>query len=241
VSIYIFCFLAFLSEIIGTIGGFGSSIFLIPLAGFFFDFHTVLAITGIIHVFSNASKLVMFHKGIDKKLLLLIGVPSVIFVIIGSYLSVFLYLKYAEMTLGVFLILFSILFFLKPELKLKQTKLNAISGGGIAGFLAGLIGTGGAVRGLSLAAFNLEKNVFIATSAAIDLGVDLSRTAIYLYYGYFEKEYYILTPILLAVAVFGSYIGKLILKQLSQVHFKRAVLFLIFGIGVIMLWKTIQA
>ena len=240
-SIYIFCLLAFLSEIIGTIGGFGSSIFLIPLAGFFFDFHTVLAITGIIHVFSNASKLIIFHKGIDKRLLFLIGVPSVIFVIIGSYLSVFLYLKYAEMTLGIFLILFSTLFFFKPELKLKQSKFNAISGGGIAGFLAGLIGTGGAVRGLSLAAFNLEKNVFIATSAAIDLGVDLSRTVIYLYYGYFAKEYYIITPILLALAISGSYVGKLALKQISQEHFKKVVLFLIFSIGIIMLWKTIQA
>jgi uncharacterized protein len=241
VGIYFFCLLAFLSEIIGTIGGFGSSIFLIPLAGFFFDFHTVLAITGIIHVFSNASKLVIFHKGIDKRLLLLIGIPGVIFVVIGSYLSVFLYLKYAEMTLGIFLILFSTLFFFKPQLKLKQSKFNAISGGSVAGFLAGLIGTGGAVRGLSLAAFNLEKNVFIATSAAIDLGVDLSRTVIYLYYGYFSKEYYIITPVLLTLAISGSYIGKLALKQISQQHFKKVVLFLIFSIGIIMLWKTIQA
>jgi len=52
--------LAYLSEIIGTIGGFGATVFLVPPAGFFFDFHAVLAITGIIHVFSNASKLFLF-------------------------------------------------------------------------------------------------------------------------------------------------------------------------------------
>ncbi len=97
------------------------------------------------------------------------------------------------------------------------------------------------MRGLSLAAFDLEKNVFIATSAAIDLGVDLSRTIIYLYYGYFGKDHYVITPVLLLLAFSGSYIGKLILTNISQVHFKNIVLFLIFGVGVIMLWRTIQA
>jgi uncharacterized membrane protein YfcA len=232
--------LAVLAEIIGTIGGFGSSVFLIPIAGFFFDFHTVLAITGIMHVFSNISKLFLFHKGIDKKLLSLIGLPSIIFVVIGSYLSVFLYLKYAELILGIFLILFSVLLFIKPDFSLKPNKYNAISGGGIAGFLAGLIGTGGAVRGLSLAAFNLEKNTFIATSAAIDLGVDLTRSIIYVSNGYLQKEYYIMTPALLLVAFVGSYIGKIILKYISQSQFRRVVLFLIFSIGVITLWKFSQ-
>jgi len=241
VSVYLFYALAYLSEIIGTIGGFGSSVFLIPLAGLFFDFHTVLAITGIIHVFSNASKLLFFHKGINKRLLFLIGIPSVIFVIVGSYLSVFLYLKYAELILGIFLIALSLLLFIKPDFRLKQNKLNAISGGGIAGFLAGLIGTGGAVRGLSLAAFDLEKTVFIATSAAIDLGVDLSRTVVYLYNGYLEKTFYTMIPILLVIALVGSYTGKILLKYISQVQFRYVVLSLIFIIGIVMLWKTISA
>src|ERR1035437_4507720 len=137
-SIYLFYVLACLSEIIGTIGGFGATVFLVPLAGFFFDFHTVLAITGIIHIFSNASKLFLFRKGINKRLLLLIGLPSVIFVIIGSYFSTFLYFKYAELLLGIFLVSFSILFFINPNFKLNQNKFNAISGGSLAGFLGGL-------------------------------------------------------------------------------------------------------
>jgi hypothetical protein len=34
-------------------------VFFVPLAGLFFDFHTVLALTSILHVFSNAAKLVL--------------------------------------------------------------------------------------------------------------------------------------------------------------------------------------
>ena len=240
-QIVIFYILAYVSEIIGTIGGFGSSVFLIPLAGFFFDFHTVLAITGILHVFSNSSKLWLFHKGINKRLLILIGVPSIIFVIIGSYLSAFLFLKYAELILGVFLIAFSVLFYIKPNFKFKPNKFNAISGGSLAGFLAGLVGTGGAVRGLSLAAFSLEKNALIATSAAIDLGVDFSRTIVYLYSGFLAEEFYTTIPFLVVIAVLGSYTGKVILKYVSELQFKKVVLFCVFSVGVVMLWKTIQA
>lgn len=238
-SLVLFYILAFISEIVGTVGGFGSSVFLIPLGGFFFDFQTVLAVTAIMHVFSNISKLVMFYKGINWRLMLLIGLPAVIFVLLGSWLSTILYLKYAELVLGIFLIAFSIFFFWKPDFKIEPTKPNAILGGTVSGFLAGLIGTGGAVRGLSLAAFNLEKNMFIATSAAIDFFVDASRTVVYLNNGYLEKEYYTTIPFLLAVAILGSYTGKLILKYISGVQFKKIVLSFVLIIGVIMIWKTL--
>ncbi len=238
-SLVLFYILAFISEIIGTVGGFGSSIFLIPLGGFFFDFQTVLAITAVMHMFSNVSKLVMFYKGINWRLMFLIGLPAVIFVLLGSWLSTILYLKYAELVLGIFLIVFSIFFFWKPDFKIESTKPNAILGGTISGFLAGLIGTGGAIRGLSLAAFSLEKDMFIATSAAIDFFVDAGRSVVYLSNGYLEKEYYTTVPFLLVVAILGSYSGKLILKHISGVQFKKIVLSFILIIGVIMIWKTL--
>lgn len=233
----LFLLLAFLSELVGTIGGFGSSVFFVPLAGFFFDFQTVLAITAILHVFSNIAKLILFHKGISWRLMLLIGLPSVIFVILGAYLSTRLFSNYTELILGIFLVVFGSLFFLRPELTINPTRANAISGGASAGFLAGLIGTGGAIRGLSLAAFNLEKNAFIATSAAIDFGVDLSRSVIYIKSDYLKPQYYTYIPALFIIAFVGSYMGKQLLNKVSQENFRKIVLGLIILIGGIMIFK----
>jgi hypothetical protein len=53
-------------------------VFFVPLAGLFFDFHTVLALTSILHVFSNAAKLVLFGRHVRWRLLLLLGIPSVV-------------------------------------------------------------------------------------------------------------------------------------------------------------------
>ena len=40
----LFLALALLADVAGTLGGLGSSVFFVPMAGFFFDFETVLGI-----------------------------------------------------------------------------------------------------------------------------------------------------------------------------------------------------
>lgn len=201
-----------------------------PLAGFFFDFHVVLALTSILHVFSNAAKLILFGRHIQWRLLLLLGIPSTAFVLLGAYLTTRLEFKFTELILGLFLIWFSAYFLARPTAKLSPRPLNAITAGGLAGFLAGLIGTGGAIRGLALGAFDLEKNVFVATSAAIDSGVDFSRMIVYLRSGFFMPEFYWFVPGLLLIAFVGSYVGKLLLNKIPQDRFRKIVLFLVLAI-----------
>jgi uncharacterized membrane protein YfcA len=121
--------------------------------------------------------------------------------------------------------------------KIQQTNFNLYTGGVISGFLAGLIGTGGAIRGITLAAFGLEKDVFIATSALIDLGVDSSRAVVYILQGYFLQEHLILIPFLVVIAVVGSYLGKRILAYIPEKYFHYVVLGVIAAISVL---QTIQ-
>ena len=234
----IFALLALLAEIIGTVGGFGSSLFFVPLAGLFFDFTTVLGITAVFHVFSNLSKLILFRKTIDWKLSLLFGIPSVAFVILGAWLTNKINFRYDQLFLALFLISFSALLLLKPDFKLQANNLTSITGGSFAGFLAGFIGTGGAIRGLSLAAYNLEKSFFVGTSAAIDMGVDLSRSVIYISNDYLNPKDYYLLPILFVVSVIGSYIGKLLLSKINQEHFRKIVLGLVLGVGIFMFVRS---
>lgn len=236
---FLFLVLAVIAEIIGTIGGFGSSVFFVPLANLFFDFQTVLGLTALFHVFSNISKIALFKKGLDKKLLLSIGVPSVVFVIVGGLLTQFLDNTILEIVLAVFLIAFSLLFLIKKELVIKPTSKTTFIGGSLSGFTAGLLGTGGAIRGITMAAFNLEKNVFIATSAAIDFAIDFTRTFIYFYNGYIKKDILIYIPFLILISWIGTYIGKYILQFIPQEKFKQIALGLILFIGIIMFVKII--
>lgn len=234
-----FILLALLAEVLGTIGGFGSSLFFVPIAGFFFDFHSVLGITALFHLSSNISKIALFRKGFNKKLIMTIGIPAVLFVILGAFLSKYVNSKFLEICLSVFLLGISLVLMIFKNLKLQPTLFNSVSGGAFSGITAGLLGTGGAIRGLTLAAFNLEKDVFIATSAIIDLGIDFSRSIVYFSNGYVHKHDLYLVPVLLVVSIIGTLAGKKMLSFISQAQFKYVVLALIFITGVITLLKTI--
>jgi uncharacterized membrane protein YfcA len=238
-QIIYFIVLAFIAEVIGTVGGFGSSMFFVPLASFFLDFHSVLGITAVFHVTSNLSKIALFRQGFDKKLLIHIGIPATLAVIAGAYFSKYLNTTYLELGLAIVLIILSITLLIFRNLKIAPNLRNSIAGGLLSGGIAGLLGTGGAIRGIVLAAFQLKTQVFIATSAMIDLGVDASRTIVYYLNGYIRKEDYLLIALLLIVSFAGTYVGKVILRYVSEYQFRSLVLILIFCVGVITLLRFI--
>lgn len=234
---YLFFLLALLAEIIGTISGFGSSLLFVPLASFFLNFKLVLGITAVFHVFSNLSKIFLFKNGVNKNIALKLGIPAVLFVIIGAYLTQVIPLKVIKLSMNLIILGLTIVLISGAGKKIEQSNFNLYTGGILSGFLAGLIGTGGAIRGITLAAFGLEKDAFIATSALIDLGVDTSRAAVYILQGYFLQEHIILIPFLIVIAILGSYLGKKILVYIPEKSFHYVVLGVIATISIL---QTIQ-
>lgn len=238
---YAFIALAFIAEILGTISGFGSSILFVPVASLFFDFKLVLGITAVFHVFSNLSKIALFRNGIQKDLAMKLGIPAVIFVVIGAYLTTFLPTKQIEFLMNFILLFLAIYLIINFNKPIQQTNQNLYLGGATSGFIAGIAGTGGAIRGVTLAAFQLPKEIFIATSAFIDLGVDASRAVVYTSNGYFKKEYLFLIPFLIGISILGSYIGKLILKRTSEIVFRYIVLGIIIITSIFQIFKQLNS
>jgi uncharacterized membrane protein YfcA len=82
-----------------------------------------------------------------------------------------------------------------------------------------------------MAAFNLDKNAFIATSAFIDFMIDFSRTFVYYENGYIGKQELSYLPFLLAIGLVGTYLGKRILHHIPQEKFRKLSLLFILLIG----------
>jgi len=238
-NLYLFILLALLAEIAGTVGGFGSSLFFVPIASYFLDFHSVLGITALFHVSSNLSKIAFFRKGVNVMLIIYLGIPAVLFVLAGAWLTQFIATKTLEIVLSIFLIAISLVFLYFNNIFIQPSKLNAITGGTLSGFIAGLVGTGGAIRALVFSAFQLKTEVFIATSAVVDLAIDASRSFVYWHNGFVHAHDLYLIPILLLVSIAGTFIGKKILQYISESLFKKIVLFLILLTGVFTLFKLL--
>lgn len=220
----------FVAEIVGTVAGFGSSTVFLPLALLFLDFRTALVLVAFMHLFGNIGRINFFRHGFDKKLLWSFGVPSVISTLIGALLVSYFPQMLLKGILGVFLVVYAVVS-LVENFRLREDRKNIVIGGAISGFLAGLIGTGGALRGAFLSAFALKKEKYIATAAAIALAVDLTRLPVYLYQGFLGQEYYWYVPILFAVALAGSFVGKQIVDTISQKGFRNIVLVALLLIG----------
>ncbi|MBU6325445.1 MAG: TSUP family transporter, partial [Bacteroidetes bacterium] len=155
-------------------------------------------------------------------------------VVIGALLSELVNDRAAALLLGIFLSLFSSVMLLAPKWKLKASKDGAVLTGGAAGFTAGLLGTGGAIRGLGLTAFGLDKASFVATSAAIDLGVDSSRLAVYWLESSLPEGFWLQLPWMITVSFGGTLAGRTLLKSVSQDQFRMLILLLVLGAG---LWS----
>lgn len=226
---------AFISEIIGTIAGFGSSTIFLPIALFFVDFKTALVLVAIFHLFGNLGRINFFRHGLDRKIIVIFGIPSILLSFLGASLVGILSQDILKVILGIFLIVISISFLFKPALKFPTNLWTVISGGGISGFITGLVGTGGALRATFLTGFNLEKTKYIeyiATAALIALGTDATRIPSYISQGFLTEQYYYYIPVLFAAAIGGSYIGKRIVGKINQDIFRKIVLIAIILVSI---------
>jgi uncharacterized membrane protein YfcA len=223
-EIILFFISALLAEIIGTMAGFGSSTIFLPLALLFVDFKTAIVLVAIFHLFGNLSRIIFFRQGFDKRIILQFGVPSVLSSLLGAFLIGILPQPVLKLILGIFLVVTSVSFLAKPGLKFPANTRTFIAGGSATGFITALVGTGGALRATLLQGFNIEKVKYIATAATIALATDATRIPVYLSQGFLTEQYFLYLPILFAIALVGSFIGRKIVRRIDQERFRKMVL-----------------
>lgn len=220
----LFFVIGFFSEVAGTMAGFGSSTIYLPLASYFMDFKTALALVAIFHFFGNVGRIALFRRGLDRKVLLAFGLPSFLFSMLGATLVGGLSQTLLKLLLGVFLIALSAAFIARPGLSFPANTRSLAAGGAASGFIVGLIGTGGALRAAFLTGLKMDKEKYIATAAVIALGTDATRIPSYLAGGFLGEQHYYFVPVLFGIALAGSFVGRKIVGRIDQVRFKKIVL-----------------
>ncbi len=232
---FLFLLTAFVSEVLGTIGGFGSSTFFVPLAALLEPFEVVLVLTSLLHVAGNLTKIYLFRKDFNWMVVRQFAVPALLMTFVGALLVK--YVDTSSMTgwLGwVLFLLVLIKHFVTPE-KIANNKVAVKSLSALSGFMTGLFGTGGAIRAVALSALSLPKNTFIITSASIDLFGDIGRLAIYLKDFSLTREHWFYVPALILIAMLGSWFGKYLLQFVSEKVFQKIVTLMVIAVGLFLI------
>ena len=237
-EIPLFLCIVIIASCIGTMTGFGTSTIMVPIVLLFYPVPQTLLFVGIIHWFGNIWKLILFRKGFQWKLILSFGVPGIAAAFFGASLVFNIPGMIFSRILGTFLICYVIYLFVKSSFRIKPNLFAGVCGGALSGFFAGVFGIGGAVRGLFLTAFDLPKEVYIATAGAIALFIDTTRLTTYFLKGA-RLEQLLLWGLLIFIpaSFLGARIARHIVDKIPQEHFRKvvAVFLLLVGIKLILL------
>ncbi|MBI4148330.1 sulfite exporter TauE/SafE family protein, partial [Candidatus Woesearchaeota archaeon] len=196
---------------------------MMPLALIFFDFRAALVLVAFFHVFGNVSRIALFGK-VDWWLVFIFGLPSVLFSVFGASLVGVVEQDVLRVVLGAFLLVFSLSSLVRQTARWRKSVAGALIAGGASGFLAGLIGTGGAVRSAYLTTLRLDKKAYISTAAVSALLVDVVRIPLYVSYGFLHEQWVVYLPVLFVVALAGSYVARLVVRRVPSVLFRKVVL-----------------
>lgn len=225
--------LTLVASSVGTTTGFGTSTILVPFLSLRYPFPETLLFAGVIHWFGDLWKMLFFKQGVRWKLVLLFAIPGVATAFLAARLPVAIPESWMQRSLGGFLIAYVIYLLQESKWEVKQTSANAILGGGLSGFFAGLFGVGGAVRGAFLSSFNLEKAVYIFTSGAIAFTIDSARIAGYVTSGIRLRNLNLqLLTGSVVVSLAGAYLAKRMVDRIPQNKFRALIAAALLLVGV---------
>lgn len=212
--------------------GFGLGTMLMPVFALFFPLPVAIALTAVVHLLNNLFKLILLGRHAVLKIILLFGIPALLFAYLGAELlqeleawdalgnymvgDKMFTVEPVKLIIGILMIAFAFIDLL-PKEKIQFPKGMLPVGGVLSGFIGGLSGHQGALRSAFLLRYGLSKEAFIATGVVIAVGVDVSRLLVY-------KDYFSIAAIqqgaaavIVAViaAFIGSYVGSRLLKKVT--------------------------
>ena len=220
----------------GTITGFGTSTIMMPVLMIFFPTAEALLFVSMIHWFNAIWRLIAFRKGFHLKLVLVYGLVGIVAAHFGAKAFFAIDEELVKKVIASFLIFYSFFLYFKPSFQMKFNTFNAALAGSISGFIAGLIGMGGAIRGAFLSAFNFEKAVYLANAALILVLIDSSRMLTYINQGLSFENLLGMTWQWILASIFASFvgvqIGKFAVNKIPQRFFRVIIAGFLLIIGI---------
>jgi len=222
---------AFSAALLTFFSGFGLGTLLMPVMLIWFPPPTAIAATGMVHLLNSLLKVGLTYQNIHKAVLLRFGSPAIVASLLGSLVLLKIgtlptWFKYEwmgyemetsllKMLVGMLILVFVSLEYL-PSVKSLSFPLNWMPLGGIiSGFFGGLTGNQGALRSAFLIKSGMDKNAFVATSAAIACLIDITRLGSYASGMSILIHHEMIHPMIFSVvgALIGSVVGTRLLKK----------------------------
>src|ERR1041385_7511722 len=216
--------ITFLASVLTLLTGFGLGTILTAAFALIYDVKVAIFLVAIVHFLNNVFKFSLFRKSVDFTIIKRFGIISILGALLGSFLQVWVQSEVVKIMVGVVLMVLGAAEFVPENWSLRLPQKIDVIGGFFSGFLGGLVGNQGAIRSAYLLNYEISKETFIATATVIAMCIDATRIPVYITLNYQMIEQFQWTlAAVVAIAFFGTIIGKRLLSKVPQFLFKKIV------------------
>jgi hypothetical protein len=168
----------FLAAAISGAAGFGGALLLLPLLTKTIGTTMAIPVLTVAQLIGNFSRAFFGFKQIKWKPVLLFTVGAVPMSVLGAYSFVEVPKDIISRLIGLAIILFVILKYFNI-LKFNPTNATMIFGGGLVGFISGLVGSAGPIGAALFLSLNLPPVSYVASEAMTAIAMHITKTIVY--------------------------------------------------------------
>jgi len=234
-SIIIIAIISFFTAAFTLMSGFGLGTILTSIFLLFYDVKIAILTVAVVHLMNNLLKISLFGKHVSLNIVKRFGIWTVAGAFIGASLQGKMDSSGVKILLGAVLIFIGLKEVTGIGERMRIPQRMDFFGGLLSGLLGGLVGNQGAVRSTYLLHYDISKETFVATSAAIASLVDFTRIPIYIVN---NKDQLVSNTLLVFITVLsafaGTFAGKTLLHIVPLKIFRMYVAVAIVAIGILL-------
>jgi hypothetical protein len=224
----------FLAAAISGAAGFGGALLLLPLLTKTIGTTMAIPVLTIAQLIGNLSRAFFGFKQIKWKPVLLFILGAVPMSVLGAYSFVEVPKEIVTRLIGLAIILFVILKYY-DILKVTPTNGTMVLGGGITGFISGLVGSAGPIGAALFLSLNLPPISYIASEATTAIAMHITKTIVYQRYLGIGLSTLLMGLFIGVSMVLGTWAGMRIIGHIPKEKFNKFVGSLLCIIGLQML------
>ena len=206
-----------IASMLQTSTGYGFSIIGTPFLLLLYPAHMAIQINIILSICLSAVMIFNIRKEVDQSLVIRLIKGSILGLIIGIFVYLFLDIQLLKMTVGVIILVLTVL--LMFQVTMKQTEKKDYVTGGISGVLTTSIGVPGPPLLLYFSGAGIDKTTLRSTTLAYYLFVYSASLMMQISFGGTSKETWIFSLIAIPPLFIGVLLGQLLFKWISQLTF----------------------
>lgn len=220
--IVLLMFIGLLAGFLSGSVGFGGGMILLPVITWCYGVEVAVPVSTVAQLLSNVSRAGLVHKEIQWKPVFAFLVLAIPLTVLGSYGFSLVNKVIATRVLCICLIIFAVLK-LRGKLKLPNSPVTTLVGGGLTGFVNGLLGISGPLSSAVFFSLGLAPTAYVGSEATAAAAMHIVKAIVYHKCDLLSWESALNGLMIGAAMMLGNYLAIKVIKDIDKNFYKRLV------------------